>query len=89
MRYALLIYGEAAGTDGTLRLEPAATATSVRVRGDETLLTDGPFDDAAALAAFALIEVESLDDAIERASGLTAARSGAIEVRPVHEEPGA
>ena len=86
MRYALLIYGDADAPEGALRLEPAATATSVRVRGDETLLTDGPFDDEAALAALAVIDVESLDDAIERASVIAAARTGAIEVRPIHED---
>ncbi len=89
MRYALLIYGDAQAADGMLRLEPAATATSVRVRANETLLTDGPFDDAAALDAFAVIDVASLDDAIERASVLAAAQTGAVEVRPLHEEHGA
>jgi hypothetical protein len=89
MRYALLIYGEADVRDGALQLGPAATATSVRVRGDETLLTDGPFDEAAPLGGLAVIDVDSLDDAIERASAIGAARTGAVEVRPIHEEPGA
>ena len=89
MRFALLIYGHAAQRDNAVRLEPATTATSVRVRGDETLLTDGPYDEAAVLGALAVIDVVSLDEAIEQASTITAARSGAIEVRPIHEEPDA
>jgi hypothetical protein len=90
MRYALLIYGEATSQGGCIALGPASTATSVRVRGDETLLTDGPVDGVGgALDGFSVIEVDSLDDAIESASELPAARTGAVEVRPVHEEPDA
>ena len=65
-------------------LQPIAAATTVRVRDGEQLVTDGPFAETKEqLGGYYLIEAESLDDAIEHASKIPAARSGSIEVRPV------
>ncbi|WP_433565584.1 YciI family protein [Nocardia sp. CA-151230] len=65
-------------------LHPSHTATTVRVRGDEVLLTDGPFIEAKdQIGGFALIEVADLDAAIEVAAGHPASRFGQIEIRPV------
>ena len=65
-------------------LQPTATATSVRVRDEETLVTDGPFADTKeVLGGYYLIEAESLDEAIEWAARIPSARDGVIEVRPV------
>ncbi|GAB0102686.1 YciI family protein [Nocardia sp. JMUB6875] len=65
-------------------LHPSHTATTVRVRGDEVLLTDGPFLEAKdQIGGFALIEVEDLDEAIEIAARHPASRFGQIEIRPV------
>ena len=65
-------------------LQPTSTATSVRVRDDDTLVTDGPFADTKeVLGGYYLIEAESLDEAIEWAARIPSARSGVVEVRPV------
>jgi hypothetical protein len=66
-------------------LQPAETATSVRVVGGRTLMTDGPFADTKeVLGGFYLAEAANLDEAIELAARIPAARlGGAVEVRPV------
>jgi hypothetical protein len=67
-------------------LEPTSVATSVRVRDGETLTTDGPFAETKEqLGGFYLIECDNLDQAIEAASKIPAARGGTIEVRPIAE----
>ncbi|MBV8933626.1 MAG: hypothetical protein JOZ47_21250 [Kutzneria sp.] len=70
---------------GNVRLQPGETATSVRVVGGRTLMTDGPFADTKeVLGGFYLVEAADLDEALELAAGLPAARlGGAVEVRPV------
>jgi hypothetical protein len=70
---------------GAARLQPAETATIVRVVGDRTLMTDGPFADTKeVLGGFCLVDAANLDDAIELAARIPAARlGGAVEVRPV------
>ena len=67
------------------QLQPAETATSVRVVGGRTLMTDGPFADTKeVLGGVALVEAANLDEAIELAARIPAARlGGAVEVRPV------
>ena len=65
-------------------LQPAATATTVSVRDGEKVVLDGPFAETKeALGGYYLIDVESLDDAIEWASRIPSARHGKIEVRPI------
>jgi hypothetical protein len=65
-------------------LQPTQTATTVRVRNDETLTTDGPFAETKEqLGGYYLVDVDSLDDALEWAAKIPGARHGAIEVRPV------
>jgi hypothetical protein len=65
-------------------LEPVTTATTVRVRDGETVLTDGPFAETKeALGGFYLIEAADLDEAIALAAQCPGARYGSIEVRPV------
>jgi hypothetical protein len=73
-------------TPGTGLREPA-TATTVRVDGGRTLVTDGPFVGIKeALGGWLTVEADDLDAAIELASRIPAARlGGAIEIRPVHE----
>ena len=69
---------------GGERLEAVQAATTVRVRGGETLTTDGPFAETKEqLGGFYLIDVESLDEALEWAAKIPSARHGAIEVRPI------
>jgi hypothetical protein len=71
-------------------LNSASTATTVRVRDGETLLTDGPFAETKEqLGGFYLLECADVDQAIEMAAKIPGAASGAIEVRPVIEREGA
>jgi hypothetical protein len=66
------------------QLQPVGTATVVRIRDGEQLTTDGPFAETKEqLGGYYLIEVESLDEAIEWAAKIPSARTGTIEVRPV------
>jgi hypothetical protein len=65
-------------------LHPTATATSVRVRDGERLLTDGPFAETREqLGGFYLVDADSLDEAIDIAAHIPGAASGVVEVRPV------
>ena len=69
-------------------LEPTRTATTVRVKDGQTLVTDGPFAETKeALGGFYLLECRDLDEAIEYAAKIPGARRGSIEVRPVWELP--
>ena len=77
---------ESSGILGGAELQPATTATTVRVQDGETLTTDGPFADSKEiLGGYFLYEAGDLDAAIEIASKIPAARHGAVEVRPVVE----
>jgi len=69
-------------------LEHASTAKTVRRRDGKTLTTDGPFAETRELlGGFYLVEAKDLGEAIELASGIPAARTGKIEVRPVMPTP--
>jgi hypothetical protein len=69
-------------------LTPTSTATTVRVIDGETVTTDGPFAETKeALGGFYLIEARDLDEAIETAARIPAAKEGSIEVRPIWELP--
>jgi len=71
-------------------LQPTSTATTVRVRSDETLTTDGPFAETKEqLGGFYLVDCRDLDEAIATAAAIPGAKVGAIEVRPVMEFPDA
>lgn len=66
-------------------LQPAATSTTVR-HGDgaEPLVTNGPFAETVeALGGFYVLEAATLDDAIELAREIPAARSGWVALRPM------
>lgn len=65
-------------------LQGIATATSVRMRAGERMVTDGPFAETKEqLGGYYLIEAEHLDDAIDWGSKIPSARFGTIEVRPL------
>ena len=65
-------------------LQPTATATTVRVRDGERLLTDGPFAETKeALGGFYLLECKDLDEALDWAAKIPGAQQGSVEVRPV------
>jgi hypothetical protein len=75
------------GCVGGDRLQPAHTATTVRVHDGQTLTTDGPFADTKEVfGGYFLFELDNLDKAIEVAARIPAARlGGSVEVRPVVE----
>ena len=65
-------------------LEPTQTATTVRVRNDETLTTDGPFAETKEqLGGYYIVDVASLDEALGWAAKIPGAKHGSVEVRPV------
>jgi hypothetical protein len=65
-------------------LQPTATATTVRVRDGERLLTDGPFAETREqLGGYYLLECANLDEAIGWAAKIPGAANGCVEVRPV------
>ena len=67
-------------------LHPTHTATTVRVRGGEVTLYDGPFAETREmLAGFYLVDARDLNEAIQLAAKIPPARYGSIEVRPVRE----
>jgi hypothetical protein len=90
---AYTAFGEAGGKAGVLTgvgeaLQPTSTATTVRVRDGETVTTDGPFAETKEqLGGFYLFECDNLDQAIEWAAKIPAAKDGSIEVRPIMEFP--
>lgn len=59
-------------------------ATTVRVQDGKTLITDGPFvAPKEAVGGYLVLDAEGLDEAIELAKRIPAARfGGAIEIRP-------
>jgi len=75
---------------GWLRLQDTESATTVRREQGGSLLIDGPFVDSKDfLGGFVEVEAENLDGALALAEELQELRPwGAIEVRPVREEPG-
>lgn len=67
-------------------LAPVETATTVRVNNGQTSVTDGPFADTKEqLGGFYMIEARDMNEAIQVAARIPAARIGCVEVRPVRE----
>ncbi|MFK0099337.1 YciI family protein [Streptomyces sp. NPDC091040] len=65
-------------------LKPVEETSTVRVRGSEVLVTDGPFAETAEwIAGYDLLEAADLDEAIEVAASHPMATAGRIEIRPV------
>ena len=85
-------FGEEAANrivDGA-ELASTRTATTVRVRDGQTVVTDGPFAETKeALGGFYLLDCASLDEAAEVAARIPGAETGAIELRVAREEEAA
>ncbi len=65
-------------------LDPAANATTVRVRNDKTLITDGPFAEThEQLGGYSLIECKDLDEAIRWAQKIPTVKYGSVEICPL------
>jgi len=68
------------------RLRPTGMAKSLRIRGGETLLTDGPYAETKEqLGGYYLIDVKDLEEAQGWAAKIPSARWGTIEIRPIWE----
>ena len=82
--------GKAGVMVGGGELASTRDATTVRVRNEETLVTDGPYAEVKeALGGYFLLECNSIDEAIDYAAKIPGAEHGAIEVRPVYVDPNA
>jgi hypothetical protein len=69
---------------GGVSLHHPSAATTVRVRDEQDLLTDGPFAETKEqISGYFLLDCRDLDHAIAWASRIPGARHGAVEVRPV------
>ena len=67
-------------------LQPTATATTLRERDGEVVLTDGPFAETKEiLGGYYLIDVPDLDEAAKWAAKMPLAPYGSVEIRPVME----
>jgi hypothetical protein len=70
-------------------LQPASTATCVKVRDGKLIVTDGPFAETREqLGGYFLVDARNLDDAIAISGQIPGARIGTIEIRPVVEIAG-
>jgi hypothetical protein len=68
------------------RLHAVPSATTVRVRGGDAEITDGPFAvTKEILGGYFLLECRDLDEALRQAARVPLARYGSVEVRPVME----
>jgi hypothetical protein len=81
-------FAQSAARDGVLRggevLDRPSSATTVRVREGEMLLSDGPFAETKEqLTGYFVFECDNLDQALALAARIPGAREGAIEVRPL------
>jgi len=69
---------------GVRALRSTESATTVRVRGGETEITDGPFAvTKEVLAGYYMLECADLDEALRWAARLPQTRWATVEVRPV------
>jgi hypothetical protein len=69
---------------GGYELQPVATATSLRFTNGKAKTYDGPFAETKEqLGGYYIIEVDTLDQAIEWAEKMPAMGSGTVEIRPL------
>ena len=62
------------------------TATTLRMRDNKPLITDGPFAETKEqLAGFYMLEARDMNEAIRLAEKIPPARYGCVEIRPVRE----
>lgn len=83
--------GESGALVGAHGLDTEDTATTVRVRGEEALVTDGPFAETKeSFFSYVIIDVPDLDAAVAWARRMPNVTYGSVEVRPLsaHEQDG-
>jgi len=77
---------EAAGAVlGGGAVQPVATATTVRVRDGELLVTDGPFSETTEIVGGYYVLRAPADEAAAVAAGIPVNDGGAVELRPIME----
>lgn len=87
MAYVQAIRASGITTSG-YGLQPPATGTSLRVRGQQRQVQDGPFADTKEqLGGYFIIDVPDLDTALAWAERAPCASTGGVEVRPVFVVP--
>ena len=79
---------QAMAADGVLvdsgPLQPPAAAATLRVRGGQPLVTDGPFAELKEqIGGYYVLDCADLDETLRWAATIPAARFGAVEIRPV------
>jgi hypothetical protein len=68
-------------------LHPSTTATVLQARGDDVLVTDGPFAEGKEhIGGFWVIKAPDLDAALEWGRKATRACTAPVEVRPLRED---
>ena len=76
--------GQAGVLKEGIGLNASSTATTVRRRDGKTLTTDGPYAETREqLGGVFVLECADLDEAIQWASKIPDAATGAVEVRPL------
>lgn len=85
-----MAFAEAAAARGKLvggdQLDDVSTATTLRRRASETIVTDGPHAETKEfLGGYYLIDAADLDEAIDIARGVPLNEGGSVEIRPVVE----
>ena len=83
-------YGEELTSAGAFvagdALHGTDTATTVRIRDGQTMVTDGPFAETKeVLGGFYMIDVDNLDEAKKWAEKIPLAPYGSVEIRPIME----
>lgn len=87
-RFSEELVAAGAMVDGQ-RLQPTNTATTVRVRDGEAVVSDGPFAETKEqFGGFYVIEAPDLDSAIAWARKIPSVEHGSIEIRPIWEMEG-
>jgi hypothetical protein len=68
-------------------LDVPDSGTTLRIKGGKRLVQDGPYADTKEqLAGEMIVELPSLDEALDWAARCPAASAGAVEVRPMAPE---
>ena len=83
-------FGEEARAAGVLLsnngLDPIANATTVRVRENKALISEGPFAEThEQLGGYYLLDCKDLDETIRWAEKIPTAKYGSIEIRPLNQ----
>jgi hypothetical protein len=90
LRAETLAYVEELANRGKLvsaePLQSATRAATVRVRGGQVVITDGPFvETKEQIGGYFLLDVADREEALRIAAGWPSARLGSIEVRPLED----